>query len=427
MSRTLSFRRIYLPFVTLAILSFAAPARAADPSGPRWYKGNTHTHTWWSDGDSPPETVVKWYKEHGYNFLTLSDHNIMANVEKWVPIEKGARLSAAEAYEKAYPKDWIVKRVRDGKTEYKLKTLAEFGPLFEKPGEFILIPGEELSDSFEQKPVHVNGINLKEVIKPPGGKSMLETMQNNIDAVLAQRKRTGQPMFPHLNHPNFHWANPVEDIMRLRGETLFEVHNGHPSVNNYGDKDHPAIERMWDIILTRRLTDLRLPVMYGLATDDAHGYTAWNSKTANPGRGWIMVRAPRLSPEALIAAIEQGDFYATTGVLLDEITFQDHELRIKIHDRPGVSYTTQFIGTLKDYQGAKDSAPADATGDRANPEIGKILSEQSGAHPSYRLTGKEIYVRAKIISTAKHPNPYKEGDPEVAWVQPVQPSPPRSQ
>ena len=44
---------------------------------PRWWKGNTHTHTWWSDGDSPPEIVSAWYREHDYDFLVLSDHNIM--------------------------------------------------------------------------------------------------------------------------------------------------------------------------------------------------------------------------------------------------------------------------------------------------------------------------------------------------------------
>jgi hypothetical protein len=33
----------------------------------RWYKGNTHTHTVNSDGDSTPDEVVRWYREHGYN------------------------------------------------------------------------------------------------------------------------------------------------------------------------------------------------------------------------------------------------------------------------------------------------------------------------------------------------------------------------
>jgi hypothetical protein len=31
----------------------------------RWYKGNTHTHTLNSDGDSTPDDVVRWYREHG--------------------------------------------------------------------------------------------------------------------------------------------------------------------------------------------------------------------------------------------------------------------------------------------------------------------------------------------------------------------------
>ena len=31
----------------------------------QWYKGNIHTHTFWSDGDDFPEMVVDWYKNHG--------------------------------------------------------------------------------------------------------------------------------------------------------------------------------------------------------------------------------------------------------------------------------------------------------------------------------------------------------------------------
>ena len=41
----------------------------------KWFKGNLHTHTTESDGDADPEWVANWYKEHGYDFLVLSDHN----------------------------------------------------------------------------------------------------------------------------------------------------------------------------------------------------------------------------------------------------------------------------------------------------------------------------------------------------------------
>ena len=49
----------------------------------QWYKGNLHTHSYWSDGDEFPEVIMDWYKSNGYQFVALSDHNILAEGEKW--------------------------------------------------------------------------------------------------------------------------------------------------------------------------------------------------------------------------------------------------------------------------------------------------------------------------------------------------------
>ena len=46
----------------------------------RWLKGNTHTHTNNSDGNSSPDTVVRWYREHGYQFLFVTDHEFNTDV-----------------------------------------------------------------------------------------------------------------------------------------------------------------------------------------------------------------------------------------------------------------------------------------------------------------------------------------------------------
>jgi hypothetical protein len=50
-------------------------------SGLKWYKGNTHTHSYWSDGDDFPEMIMDWYKSHGYDFISLSDHNTLAKAK----------------------------------------------------------------------------------------------------------------------------------------------------------------------------------------------------------------------------------------------------------------------------------------------------------------------------------------------------------
>ena len=43
-----------------AAVPFQQQTAAPQPAG-RWYKGNTHTHTLNSDGDSTPDDVVRWY------------------------------------------------------------------------------------------------------------------------------------------------------------------------------------------------------------------------------------------------------------------------------------------------------------------------------------------------------------------------------
>ena len=73
-------------------------------------------------------------------------------------------------------------------------------------------------------------------------------------------------------------------------------------------------------------------VVYGMATDDAHVFKdPGNPLVSGPGRGWVMVRAPRLEAGALMSALERGDFYASTGVVLDEVNATAKSLAIKVH------------------------------------------------------------------------------------------------
>ena len=302
----------------------------------------------------------------------------------------------------------------------QLRTLEEYRLLFEEPGAFLLFSGEEISNSFEGKPLHVNAPNLVELVGPQGGDSVRDVMQNNVDAVLEQRERTGQLMFPHINHPNFGWAIKVEDLMALRGEKFFEVYNGHPSVHNEGDDDRPSTERMWDIALAERLSADE-PVMYGLTVDDAHFYYDLDSEHANPGRGWVMVRATELTSDAIIRALEAGEFYGSSGVTLDDVQASGDVLSFVIQEEDGIDYVTQFIGTRRGYDRTTEEVHAEDASVlyRYSEAIGEVLATVSGGAPSYTFRGDELYVRAKVVSSKLKDNPYKEGEFEAAWVQPV--------
>ncbi len=307
-------------------LRFELPAGGAGV----WLKGNTHAHTTESDGDSPPEVVARWYKEHGYRFLVLSDHNVLVDPN-------------------------LLSHLVDST--------------------FLLIPGEEVTASFGKKPVHVNGLNLDRLLEPRTAATLVGTLQANVDVV---READG---VPHINHPNFGWAFGAAELAQVEGDRLLEIFNGHPSVHNQGGGGYPGMEEVWDVLLTRGKR------VYGIAVDDAHHFQEEFSRTrANPGRGWVVVKAPRLEAGALMEALEAGRFYASTGVELEDVVVSETRIEVRVRARGDFRYTTTFIGSG-----------------------GRVLKTVTGPLASFDLEAPEVYVRARV----------EDSGGAVAWVQPV--------
>ena len=298
----------------------------------RWYKGNTHTHTLNSDGDSTPDEVTTWYRSHGYQFLVLSDHNVLTNVDG---------LNAVHG----------------------------------ASDQFLVIKGEEVTDRFGDKPIHINGLDVSTLVEPQHGSSVLDVVQRTVDAI---RRADG---IPHVNHPNFGWAITADELKAVRDDKLFEVYNGHHAVNNAGGGGVPGMEEVWDRILSSG------QLIYGLADDDAHVFKQpGNPNVPGPGRGWVFVRAERLAPRSIVEALDRGDFYASTGVELSDYRVTDKDITITIKQDSYSKYRVQFIG-----------------------RNGAILSEAISSPAVYEFKGDELYVRAKIL----------ESNGRIAWTQPV--------
>ena len=118
----------------LPLRSSSPPARAPGPQAQgeaplKWFKGNTHTHSLNSDGDSTPDDVVRWYREQRYHFLFFTDHNMVTPVEG-------------------------------------------LNGVFAMPERFLLIRGEEVTDQAAGKPVHLNMLGGEGVVQPQGGESV---------------------------------------------------------------------------------------------------------------------------------------------------------------------------------------------------------------------------------------------------------------
>ena len=391
-----------------------------------WYRGNMHTHSLWSDGDDYPDMIAAWYRDHGYQFLVFTDHNTLLNRERWIDVEKNkGGLKALERLSQTFPADWIETRETEGRKEVRLKEFDAIYNRLARAQEYLLIQGEEISDSFEHRPIHLCVANTSELLPPTGGDSMVDVMQRNVDAAISRRERSGDVTLVHLNHPNFGYAVTAEQLMQIVGENHFEVYNGHPGVHNSGDETHATTERQWDIINTWRLAKLNLPVMYGLATDDGHDYfETVPNKGAQPGRGWVMVLADTLTPQALVKAVETGRFYASSGVILEEIHQSPDGLKVTVAAEPDVSYRIDFIGTHTGFDDASTPAVDDPEKSktltrRYSSDIGKVLKSVDGLVGTYTFAGTELYVRAVVTASRLHPNPSEVGEFERAWVQPV--------
>jgi len=286
----------------------------------RWVKGNTHAHTSNSDGNETPRRVMRWYQDYSYQFLVITDHDM---------ITETAALDS------------------------------------DKNDDFILIPGQEISQDFQDHPVHVCVLNPSRLTVAKPGESLSATLQNSINAA----RRAGG--IPQINHPNREWSFGEAEMKNLRDVHLFELLNSHRESNNFSAGGRPGTEELWDRLLSSGM------LLYGVASDDTHEYLGdFLPAKAHPGKGWVMVRVAELTPAAVCAALDKGDFYASTGVELADVQISEREYRLTVKPFYDAAYSIQFIG-----------------------KGGKILSQVEGLDAAYVFKGDELYVRAKVLAS----------------------------
>ncbi len=367
-----------------------------------WQKGNLHTHSLWSDGDDFPEMIIQWYKDNDYQFVALSDHNTVSDYQnRWYKIgEREINNNTLEKYKEKFG-DWVEEKIDESGTYARLKTFSEYKNKLEEK-DFLVIRSEEVTSGFEGKPVHINVTNIQQKIEPFKGESVVDVMQQTLDAVHEQRKRTNQPMFAHINHPNFGYGINADDLKKLNGERFFEVYNGHPAVNNEGNEYHLDTESMWDLINIHYYNNDK-PLLFGIATDDSHNYHQQSTSLSNTGRGWVMVNTKSLETNNIITQMEAGNFYSSSGIYLSSLVSDNKGISIEIDPEPNIEYGIHFIG----YKKGDDNT--------------RLLKSVEGTKANYVFKKEDVFVRVKIVSTALMPNPYADGETKKAWTQPILP------
>ncbi|MEZ0367506.1 MAG: CehA/McbA family metallohydrolase [Candidatus Sericytochromatia bacterium] len=344
--------KLSIVFTLLALLG-QSPALAAEG----WYRGNTHAHTeLCGHADSAPEVVARWYLDHGYNFLILSEHNLFIDPAK-VSLPTPRR------------------------------------------DDFILIPGEEVTG---KQHIHLTAMNIHQLVPWDfDDPSKARIIQQHVDHIHAAG---GQPV---LNHPNWEYTLGAEDIDPIHDLPLFELFNGHPHVHNEGDHEHASTEAIWDTLLSRG------KLIYAVSSDDAHSFKAFGAEESNPGRGWVMVHASALTPDAITEAMRLGHFYASNGVFLKNYYASAQAYRVEVDSERTLAELAQPELRGRLVPAGREGVSIDFIG-----QGGKLLRSVQGLKAEFGLRGLgSRYIRARVTWIRRHPQRGLEAF--YAWGQPV--------
>ncbi|MDO5310222.1 MAG: twin-arginine translocation signal domain-containing protein [Planctomycetia bacterium] len=427
----------------------------ASSSRPRWFKGNLHSHSHWSDGQDLPEVVVDAYKRNGYDFFSLTDHNILHQQRlrfdgfamNYAPSDMAPfkdensfwkRIAPQYAWPNLVEEHLQVAKNRFGEDSVRMietkdgkyvrmKTEEELRAQFAEPGKFLLIPGFEMTAPF----IHVNLINVEQdfYMNDPSMKDLIVKLYDHACEFYADARR---PYLFTVNHPLWQYYNIQPSYLFSRpGIRHFELLNNDTSYKIIPEAWTP--ELLWDIVNAYRACNDQ-PLLFATGTDDSHGivrqdYVAFHS--------WMHVLADALEVESLFDAMNRGRSYVSTGLSFQEISFDGKTLAVKLDPTLEGQYRIEFYGVKKDYdQTVKYVETTDGTREIPthtvecwSPEISKVLDATDRLEGSYTLKSDDLFVRAKayrvgagnvshgattaptlLAADAAWTQPYRQGD-----------------
>ena len=239
--------------------------QAAFAKGKPFLKGALHCHTTRSDGKGTPEEVIRLHYEHGYQFMALTDHNLVNHTNHCpdVPmtmlsgIERDLRLPGG-----AQDKPHCVHVVGLG------------------------IPGDPAAPEQDVYPGHAgNGENGADA------QAMIDDMHRwNMKTIYA--------------HPE--WSGTTyQDFRALKGNIAMEIWNTGCAVENNLDTN----AAYWDEAIDDNAG------LWGVATDDGHPVN-------QHGKGWVMVAADN-DPASILESLEKGEFYSSCGPEIKDFYMED--------------------------------------------------------------------------------------------------------
>lgn len=309
----------------------------------RFYRGNIHCHSTASDGRLEAPELARRYREAGYDFLCFTEHELFT----------ARRDLCAPGFLVIAAAEWSCHSDRASGAKDRChhvgviegtQAMLDAAPL----GRYQ--PGEVFPRlSFE-------------------GEASARRMLDEIH---------GHGCIAVYNHPAWSRVRP-EDMGLLGGFCAMEVHNRGCELENFTGFN----EAHWDSLLSDGSR------VRAVAADDNHNLGLPDDSFG----GWIMARAGSLTQDAIVQALIDGDFYATTG---PEILRYGVEGGVAFMECGGVNQVNFVAGG----------------GIGCGSTVWDLEGGDGVTRAEHRISGRERYIRIRC----------QRRDGKIAWSQPMFP------
>ncbi len=263
------------------------------------YKANLHSHTNLSDGQLTVEEMVTAYRKQGYSVLAITDHEAPYDHSEFTT-EDFLMLNGWEAYLRRTPDC----RVDDFGPEIHLNLLAKE-------------PHNTTYVAYDPNFCKYMPHELAEALPHVGD----ELGPRRYDPAYIQRfiacaKEAG--FLVTYNHPVWSMEEP-ESILNYDGFFSLEIFNTGSQLISGQEHNLPLYERL--------LRHGKFPFVHG--ADDNHNKKPFGDLLCDSFGAWTMILAEELSYPAVIEALEQGRFYASTGPAITELRIEGSHVHLE--------------------------------------------------------------------------------------------------
>ncbi|MFV0441368.1 MAG: hypothetical protein ACK5LV_08790 [Lachnospirales bacterium] len=312
-----------------------------------WYKGNIHTHTDVFDGLEPAETVINLYKSAGYNFLSITDHNIFKSYNDYncanFLMLNGLELTCGIQIDNPNFKEELLKNASGSKISQDEMTDS-------------LIASFNTPDLDPRRLPHVVAIARDENTK---WDNVSSKGFDNIQYMLDLAKEHN--FLSIIAHPVWSKLNS-KDLHGLKDYTAIEVYNH--TCDAYFAGGNSSVH--WDDMLHEGMPT------NAIACDDMHN-------TDFSLGAYIMVKAEKLDYKSIIEAIEKGEYYSSMKPEIHNVTIVDDTVYVECSK----AYSVRFISDIV---------------------MGRLYIDKNSnmTKCSHKLMGRETYVRVEITDKDKY-------------------------